>query len=347
MNAILKRKGNLCHMDYQEEKLESQEGGISLLDIFEVLKKNWLVIFLVTALFLAIGYVYVKMQPPVYTAQSTYIVYAKDNKEGTGSSYEGDLIESLSASDISRSKSFKMLCVEDLKSSNQLPNTLRLWLATAYGYSSSELPSASSIRSMLSFSSDDESYFFFTVTVTSSNRQLVMDLNAALSDVLSDAYRSSYEYAVLSFALADIKPLSPESTDAEKAEFKALLDNAGVAYETTEAFSSDLAALLSRYPITDDNRTRLFGYAKYDSTPIDGSRIYHRDASETPGISGSSLIYAVVAAGIGFVLSAGAFVLIRIFDTKIRTEEDLRKHCPYPTLAVIPAMHRSNKGGKH
>ena len=333
-------------MDYQDEKLESSEGGISLLDIFEVLKKNWLVIFLVTAVFLAIGYVYVKMQPPVYTSQSTYIVYAKDNKEGSGTLVEGDLIESLSASDISRSKSFKMLCVEDLKSSNQLPNTLRLWLATAYGYSGSELPSAGAIRSMLSFSSDDESYFFFTVTVTSSNRKLVMDLNAALSDILSDAYRSSYEYGVLSFALAGVAPLSSEATDAEKAEFKALLDTAGFDYETPEAFSSDLAALLSRYTINDENRVRLAGYARYDSTPIDGSRIYHRDASETPGISSSSMIYAVVAAGIGFVLSAGVFILVRIFDTKIRTEEDLRKHCPYPTLAVIPAMHRSTRGGK-
>lgn len=334
-------------MDYQEEKLESTDTGISLVDIFEVLKKNWLVIFLVTAIFLVLGYIYVRMQPPVYTAQSTYIVYAKDNKDGAGSSYEGDLIESLSASDISRSKSFKMLCVEDLKSSNQLPNALRLWLATAYGYSASDLPSSSAIRSMLSFSSDDESYFFFTVSVSSGNQKLVMDLNAALSDVLSDAYRTSYEYGVLSFALAGIEPLSAEATDAEKAEFKAILDGASFDYETPEAFSADLAALLSRYPINDDNRVRLAGYARYDSTPIDGSRIYHRDASETPGVSGSSLIYAIVAAGIGFVLSAGAFILVRIFDTKIRTEEDLRKHCPYPTLAIIPAMHMSNsKGGK-
>lgn len=334
-------------MDYQEKDRESNEGGISLADIFEVLKKNWVVILLITALFLAVGYIYVKVQPSVYTAQSTYIVYAKDSKEGTGSSVEGDLIDSLSASDISRSKSFKMLCVEDLKSSTQLPNTLRLWLATAYGYSENELPSASAIRSMLSISSDEESYFFFAISVSSENKKLAMDLNLALSDVLSDAYRSTYAYSVLSFALSGISPLSATATEAEKAAFKARLDAAGVAYETPEKFSDDLAALLSRYPIDDENRMRLATYAMYDSTPIEGSRIYHRDASETPRVSGASIIYAIVAAGIGFVLSAGAFVLIRIFDTKIRTEEDLRKHCPYPALAIIPAMHMSNsKGGK-
>ena len=333
-------------MDYQEKDQESTDSGISLVDIFDVLKKNWLVIFLVTAVFLAIGYLYVKAQPPVYTAQSTYIVYAKDNKDGAGSSYEGDLIESLSASDISRSKSFKMLCVEDLRSSNQLPNALRLWLAAAYGYSESDLPSAATIRSMLSFSSDEDSYFFFTVSISSGNKKLVMDLNAAVSDVLSDAYRTSYEYGVLSLALAGVEPLKAESTAEDKAAFAAALLAAGIAYETPEQVSLDLSALLSRYPVNDENRVRLAGYAKYDSTPIDGSRIYHRDASETPGVSSSSLIYAIVAAGIGFVLSAGAFILVRIFDTKIRTEEDLRKHCPYPTLAIIPAMHMSSKGGK-
>lgn len=333
-------------MDYQEKDQESVDGGISLVDVFDVLKKNWLVIFLVTAVFLAIGYLYVKAQPPVYTVQSTYIVYAKDNKEGTGTSYEGDLIESLSASDISRSKSFKMLCVEDLQSSNQLPNTLRLWLAAAYGYSESELPSAGTIRSMISIASDDDSYFFFTVSISSGDQKLVMDLNAAVSDVLSDEYRSSYEYGVLSLALAGVEPLKADSTAEDKAAFAAALQAAAIAYETPEQISQDLSAFNSRYTVSDENRDRLIGYAKYDSTPIDGSRIYHRDASETPGVSSSSLIYAVVAAGIGFVLSAGAFVLVRIFDTKIRTEEDLRKHCPYPTLAIIPAMHMRSKGGK-
>lgn len=336
-------------MDYQEKDQEYVDGGISLVDVFDVLKKNWLVIFLVTAVFLAIGYLYVKAQPPVYTVQSTYIVYAKDNKEGSGTSYEGDLIESLTASDISRSKSFKMLCVEDLQSSNQLPNALRLWLAAAYGYSESELPSAATIRSMLSFASDDDSYFFFTVSISSGNQKLVMDLNAALSDVLSDEYRTSYEYGVLSLALDGALPLKEDATAEDEADFEAKLQKLGIACETPEQVSrvsQDLSALLSRYSVTDENRDRLRGYAKYDSTPIDGSRIYHRDASETPGVSSSSLIYAIVAAGIGFVLSAGAFVLVRIFDTKIRTEEDLRKHCPYPTLAIIPAMHMSSKGGK-
>lgn len=334
-------------MDYQENAQLSSETALSLSDIFKVLKQRWLIIGLVTALFFVIGFLYVKAQPDTYTAQSTYIVYAKDAGANADEIVGDDIIASLSAGDISRSKSFKLLYVEDLASNSTLPNTIRLWLAARYGYTEETLPSASAIRSMLSFSTDEESYFFFTASVKSTNKNLVMDVNAALTDIISDAFKSTYEYRLILAAVSGIQPLSATATDAEKAAFLAALLERGIACEDVNVFSADLAALNSRITVDETTVARLTSYAKYDATPIEGSSIYPRDASESPKASGTSSMLAIVAALVGFVLATAAFVLVKIFDTKIRSEEDLRKHCDYPTLAVIPAMHiHQDKGGK-
>lgn len=334
-------------MDYQEKDQQSSEARLSLSDIFQVVKQRWLIIGLVTVLLFVLGLLYVKAQPDTYTAQSTYIVYAKDIPSDDDTLLGDDIIASLSSADISRGKSFKILYVEDLRSNNTLPNVIRMWLAAKYGYSAAELPSASSIRSSLSFSTDEESYFFFTASVRSTNKKLVMDINAALSDIISDSYKNLYEYEVLLAAINGVAPLGENATDAEKTAFIEALKENGIICEDADAFSEDLAALNARITINDANRTRFQNYVKYDSTPIEGSMIYPRDASESPKASAASSALAFLAAILGFVLATAVFVIIKVFDTKIRSEEDLRKHCPYPTLAIIPAMHiRSHKGGK-
>lgn len=333
-------------MDYQEKDQQSSDARLSLSDIFQVVKQKWLIIGLVTVVLFALGYLYVKAQPDTYSAQSTYIVYAKDVPSDDDSLLGEDIISSLSSADISRGKSFKILYVEDLRSNNTLPNAIRMWLVAAYGYSFAEVPSAGSIRSSLSFSTDEESYFFFTASVRSANKKLVMDMNAALADVISGSYKNAYEYKVLLAAISGIAPLGDNATDAEKAAFVELLKENDIVCEDAAAFSKDLAALNTRITIDDTNRDRFLNYTKYDSTPIEGSMIYPRDASETPRASSASSSLAFFAAIVGFILSTAVFVIIKVFDTKIRNEEDLRKHCPYPTLAIIPAMHiRSHKGG--
>ena len=47
----------------------------------------------------------------------------------------------------------------------------------------------------------------------------------------------------------------------------------------------------------------------------------------------------------GFVLSAGVIVLLELFDTTIRTDEDVAQSCKYPLLAAVPDMTASSKGG--
>lgn len=48
---------------------------------------------------------------------------------------------------------------------------------------------------------------------------------------------------------------------------------------------------------------------------------------------------------IGFVLSAGIIVISVIFDTTIRSEEDIKQICKYPVLASVPDMNVPSKGG--
>lgn len=46
---------------------------------------------------------------------------------------------------------------------------------------------------------------------------------------------------------------------------------------------------------------------------------------------------------LGFVISVGFFALLEIFDTKIKSEEELKRCCKYPVLTIIPDMNLSSK----
>ena len=48
---------------------------------------------------------------------------------------------------------------------------------------------------------------------------------------------------------------------------------------------------------------------------------------------------------IGFVLMAAVIVLGELFDTSIRTQEDLERSCSYPVLAAVPDMEAAHRGG--
>lgn len=48
---------------------------------------------------------------------------------------------------------------------------------------------------------------------------------------------------------------------------------------------------------------------------------------------------------LGFAMSAGAVVLMELFDITIRTEEDIVQSCKHPVLAAVPDMAAPGKGG--
>lgn len=50
---------------------------------------------------------------------------------------------------------------------------------------------------------------------------------------------------------------------------------------------------------------------------------------------------------LGFVLSVGVIVLRELFDTTIRTEEDITQVCNYPILAEVPDMAAPGKGSSY
>jgi len=48
---------------------------------------------------------------------------------------------------------------------------------------------------------------------------------------------------------------------------------------------------------------------------------------------------------VGFLISAGLIVLLEIFDSKLKSEDDLKHCCKYPILTVVPDMNASSKRG--
>ena len=50
---------------------------------------------------------------------------------------------------------------------------------------------------------------------------------------------------------------------------------------------------------------------------------------------------------IGFVLSAGFIILQELFDSTVRTEEDINQVCKHPILASVPDMTAPSKGSSH
>lgn len=116
------------------------------------------------------------------------------------------------------------------------------------------------------------------------------------------------------------------------------------------------------------NETEIFKVTVTSPDPNEAERIADaiayilpkRISSIIEGTSAKIVDTAVVAAGpsspsytkntmvgflLGFVLSVGVIVLMELFDTTIRAEEDIAQACKYPVLAAVPDMTSASKGG--
>jgi len=83
------------------------------------------------------------------------------------------------------------------------------------------------------------------------------------------------------------------------------------------------------------------------SSIIEGTSAKVVDAAIVP-VNPSSPSYTkntMIGFLLGFVLCVGVIVLRDLFDTTIRTEEDIEQSCKYPVLAAVPDMAAPSKGG--
>lgn len=82
------------------------------------------------------------------------------------------------------------------------------------------------------------------------------------------------------------------------------------------------------------------------STVIEGTsaKVVESAMLPTKPSSPSYMKNTVIGFLLGLVLSVGVIVLREIFDTTIRTEEDITQSCQYPVLAAIPDMLSPGKG---
>ena len=85
------------------------------------------------------------------------------------------------------------------------------------------------------------------------------------------------------------------------------------------------------------------------SNIIDGTSAKIVDSAVVPAAPSSPSYTKNTMIGflLGFVLVAGVIVLKEIFDTTIRSEEDIEQVCPHPVLSLVPNMQTSGKKTSH
>lgn len=84
-------------------------------------------------------------------------------------------------------------------------------------------------------------------------------------------------------------------------------------------------------------------------TIIDGTSAKIVESAVVPSSpsSPSYTVNTVVGFLLGFLLAVVVIALREIFDTTVRTEEDITQVCDHPILAAVPDMNVSGKGGSY
>lgn len=120
------------------------------------------------------------------------------------------------------------------------------------------------------------------------------------------------------------------------------------AVDNTEIFK---VTVTSTDPLEAEKIANAIAYIlpKRISTIIEGTSAKVVEAAVIPVKPSSPSYSKNTAIGflLGFVLMVGIVALREIFDTTIRTEEDIAQSCGYPVLTSVPDMTVSGKGGHY
>ncbi len=85
------------------------------------------------------------------------------------------------------------------------------------------------------------------------------------------------------------------------------------------------------------------------SSIVEGTSAKIVDSAVVPSTpsSPSYTMNTLIGFMIGFVLSAGFIILQELFDSTVRTDEDITQVCKHPILASVPDMTAPSKGNAH
>lgn len=80
---------------------------------------------------------------------------------------------------------------------------------------------------------------------------------------------------------------------------------------------------------------------------IEGSSVKVIDYPVVPNApySPNHIRNAAIGVFLGTFISVGIVALLEIFDTKIKSEDELKRYCKYPVLTVVPDMNTSSRKG--
>jgi len=132
--------------------------------------------------------------------------------------------------------------------------------------------------------------------------------------------------------------------DRSYAELKDMITASAV--NSTEIFE---VVVTSTNPAEAENIADAISYIlpKRISTIVEGTSAEIVDHAVLPSKPSAPNVMKNTALGliIGFVLSVGAICIYEIFNTTIRSEDDVEQCCVHPVLTVVPDMRGPSRGG--
>lgn len=190
-----------------------------------------------------------------------------------------------------------------------------------------------------------ESAAMFYVNNSALNAGTIMDSITSSDLTAAKGLVESY-IVILSTRETLVKVIDRAGVDRTVEELRKMIKAASV--NSTEIFEVVVTS-------TDPEEAEAIASAIAEILPdrikgiIEGSSAKVVDSAVLPTkpSSPSYLNNAIIGFLLGMVGCISVIVLRHIFDTTIRTEEDITQNCPHPILASVPDMSASNKSGRY
>ncbi len=206
------------------DEQKERDQGLSLRFFLDVLRISWIFMVIGAILFGAVGVAYTMSLKPSYSSSAlcTLTVSMDDIFDE-----ESQKVTSTTGAELSISKVYRQVYIQELRNSNTAARAIWLWLVTKYGWGSGEeeaakpLYSPGAVKGMYSvMTPTEEGYSMFLVRASSVDAQATDDVINAVCDVITGNWQRNDTYlSLFLFGFGGLKSVDEYegSDDAAKA----------------------------------------------------------------------------------------------------------------------------------
>lgn len=304
-----------------DEELISSEGEISLNDIWNIVKRRWLWIVVITALSTIAGYIHVSQITPLYRSTATLVVQTPNTYSSMASSPFPDYYSS---------ERWAQTYAEMLKGEPILQEVSRRTLHPKI--------SPGELRGGLSVEAVKNTLLLrvsFTYGMKTYAKKITDTICSVFIENISEFYKSNIQSSTLRLE-KQIEQMEQEIEDL-------ILKVSKLTPGTQESESS-------REELSRKQELRSFLYQQYQSQKITESQIMPSVKIYQEGTQPTSPVNKKfqLTMAIGFVLGLFVSLLLAFFleylDDSIKTEDDLKKISNRRILGVIPCFGTKKEG---